>query len=286
MDKLDGSLISTVALPPSDDDQMRFTLKSKGSLSSEQAEAAYRLIMTPEYDELRQFCAVSASLYNYTVNMEFCSPENRIVVGYKEPMLRVLNVRCNRTGEYVDRSRYVLSDKFQVVLHPKPEDGDQWAADTYATEDNIEGYVARLSCGTWFKIKTDKYCALHHTKDSITIPRRLFEACVNGGADDLRAMFSTDPVAVAQIDEMDEMVRGLYNRLHLNVHGVYNSRKHLDRKDYAIAGQSCPVLNEDGTFSLAMNLYLGKDANVEEFMVKNYRKFGIKDEAPAELEDA
>lgn len=284
MDKLDGSLISTVKLPGLPGKDFEFFLKSKGSLASEQAKAAMKLIETEEYAELKQFCAVSAALYGYTVNMEYMAPDNRIVIGYMKPTLKVLNVRCNRTGRYIDRGEYILDEKFRVAVHPNPECGETWLKETYASQDDIEGFIARLSCGTWFKVKTEKYCALHHTKDSITIPRRLFEACVNGGADDLRAMFATDAVAVMQIDEMEEKVRNLYNRLHLNVFGFYNTHKHQERKDYAIAGQVDPVLKEDGTFSLAMNLYLGKGADIEGFMIKNYKRYGIKDEAPAEVE--
>ena len=280
MDKLDGSLISTVRVS-----NHEFFLKSKGSLNSTQAQDATKLIITAEYDELRAFMQASM-LFNYTVNMEYMAPDNRIVIGYMKPTLKVLNVRCNRTGDYIARDFYELSEKFRVAIHLPPHCGDTWLAETYKTEANIEGYVARLSCGTWFKVKTEKYCALHHTKDSITIPRRLFEACVTGGADDLRAMFATDEVAVMQINEMDAKVRGIYNRLHMNVHACYNSRKHLDRKDYAIAGQTDPLIQADNTFGLYMNLYLGKEANVEEFMVKHYKDYGIKDEAPAEAVEA
>lgn len=280
MDKLDGSLISSVRVSDSE-----FFLKSKGSLNSTQAQDATRLLVTDEYEELRTFIRASM-LYDATVNMEYMAPDNRIVIGYMKPTLKVLNVRCNRTGSYLGRDEYLLDGKFRTAIHPIPACGDTWLAETYKSEDNIEGYVARLSCGTWFKVKTEKYCALHHTKDSITIPRRLFEACVTGGADDLRAMFATDEVAVMQINEMDELVRKVYNHLHMNVHAFYNTHKHEDRKTYAIAGQQDQQLQADGTFSLAMNLYLGKEANVEEFMVKNYKRYGIKDEAPAEAIEA
>lgn len=278
MDKLDGSLISTVRSPDG------FFLKSKGSFYSEQSRAATKLLDTPEYAELKDFCQKAVDT-NWTVNMEYMAPDNRIVIGYMKPTLKVLNVRNNETGEYAPLIRG-LDQKFIVDFHPVPECGETWLKNTYTSQEDIEGFVARLACGTWFKVKTEKYCALHHTKDSITIPRRLFEACVNGGADDLRAMFATDALACMQIDEMQEKVQRIYNTLHMNVHGAYNSRKHLDRKDYAIAGQSCPIVQGDGTFGLYMNLYLGKEANVEEFMIKNYKKYGIKDEAPAEVAEA
>lgn len=281
MDKLDGSLISTVHV--SDDGE--FFLKSKGSFYSTQAQAATKLLHSDEYFELRAFC-IASMLYGYTVNMEYMAPDNRIVIGYMEPTLKVLNVRSNWDGSYIARDAYVLSDKFRVAVHPKPECGDTWLQSVYKSQDDIEGFVARLACGTWFKVKTEKYCALHHTKDSITIPRRLFEACVNGGADDLRAMFATDALAMKQIDEMDEKVRKLYNRLHMNVYAFHASYKHMERKDYAILGQKDETTQSDGTFGLVMNLYLGKGASIEEFMIKNYKKYGIKDEAPAELAEA
>lgn len=277
MDKLDGSLISTVRSHDND-----FFLKSKGSLNSEQAQAATRLLNTPEYSKLKSFCYILATT-GFTVNMEYMAPDNRIVIGYAKPTLKVLNIRNNTSGDYLNVHDSLLGmDEFIVASHPLPEDGEKWLADTYKSDANIEGFVAMLSCGTWFKVKTEKYCALHHTKDSITIPRRLFEACVNGGADDLRAMFSTDEVAVMQINEMDEKVRSIYNRLHLNVYAFHASWKGEDRKTYAIAGQNDPVVQADGTFGLVMNLYLEKGANIEEFMIKNYKKYGIKDEAPVE----
>lgn len=288
MDKLDGSLISTVKALNGD-----FFLKSKGSFYSEQARAAQKLLCTKEYNMLFTFCRMMVE-GGYTVNMEYMAPDNRIVIGYMKPTLKVLNVRSNETGQYMETRTIesMLTPEFIVASHPIPEDGDAWLKSVYTSQDDIEGFVARLACGTWFKVKTEKYCALHHTKDSITIPRRLFEACVNGGADDLRAMFATDAVAVMQIDQMDEKVRKIYNRLHMNVHGFYNTHKRAydetenPKKYYALAAQQCPFLQEDGTFSLAMNLYIGRatEDDVKEFMIKNYKKFGIKDEAPVEVE--
>lgn len=286
MDKLDGSLISTVKTPNG------FILKSKGSLSSEQAKAASALIRTPAYASLYQYCVAMVSA-GYTVNFEFCSPDNRIVIGYMEPSLKVLNVRSKLDGSYISHASIVesLGQKFVVETHPVPEDPDAWIESVYKTDENIEGYIVKLACGKVFKVKTEKYCTLHHTKDSITIPRRLFEACINGGADDLRSMFATDALAMAQIDEMDEKVRKLYNRIHMDVHGFYNAHKDAyndtdnPRKYFALAGQQDVTIQQEGTFGLVMALYLGKDANVEEFMIKNYKKYGIKDEAPEDIAD-
>jgi RNA ligase len=280
MDKLDGSLISTVS-----DGDGDFFLKSKGSFGSDQAQAATMLLATEKYAPLHFGCKLLA-LTGYTVNMEYMSPDNRIVIGYMEPTLKILNVRYNMDGSYVPLDALVSHDSLQMGIppefivqsHPIPEDGEAWVASVAKMLEDIEGYVVRIG-DLWFKLKTEKYAALHKTKDSITIPRRLFETCVTGGADDLRGMFASDPVAVMQIDEMQEKVAKIYNHLHAYVHAFYKANKDADRKTYALAGQADQTLMKDGTFSLAMNLYLGRDANIEDFMVKNYKKYGIKDEA-------
>jgi T4 RnlA family RNA ligase len=276
MDKLDGSLIATVRT--SDDS---FFLKSKGSFYSTQARDATRLLDTPQYADLKAFCRASM-LYDHTVNMEYMAPDNRIVIGYMEPTLKVLNVRCNRTGDYIPEHVYDLHPVFSVASHPPPADPLVWVTSVYESEDDIEGYVCRIG-NTWFKLKTNKYSALHKTKDSITIPRRLFEACVKGGADDLRSMFATDALAMLQIDEMHEKVKAIYNHLHAYVHSFYAANKHLERKEYALAGQADKELMGMNAFGLAMNLYIGREADIEEFMIKHYKDYGVKDEAPADV---
>lgn len=275
MDKLDGSLISTVKV----DDQ--FILKSKGSLNSEQAQAATKLLNTPEYADLKAYCADSVAA-GETVNMEYMAPDNRIVIGYMQPTLKVLNIRNNVDGSYVDMSKVTLDSKFIVDSHPLPSDPHSWVESVYKSEADIEGYVVRLSNGLTFKLKTEKYSALHKTKDSITIPRRLFEVCCNNGADDLRGMFATDPLAISQINAMEEKVAKIYNHLDRIVTEFYEANKDKERKFYAIAGQQDAEIQKQGVFGLVMNKYLGKEANVGEFMIKHYKDYGIKDEAEVE----
>jgi RNA ligase len=286
MDKLDGSLISTVKV----DDQ--FILKSKGSLNSTQAQDATRLLDSREYVDLKSFCQIAVER-NYTVNMEYMAPDNRIVIGYAKPTLKVLNVRNNEDGSYYDVKEVIPGGyadfDFHVNYHPIPEDPQAWVESVYKTLDDIEGYVVRMG-DLWFKVKTEKYAALHKTKDSITVPRRLFETCVTGGADDLRGMFATDPVAVQQIDEMQEKVAKIYNHLHASVHGFFCTHRYAyndtenPRKYFALAAQADADIMKQGAFGLVMNLYLGKEVDIEGFMIKNYKKYGIKDEADLPVE--
>jgi RNA ligase len=276
--KLDGSLISTVNVSYG---IHIFALKTKGSFHSEQAKAATALIRSEEYTDLRH-ALMDAMNNNYTVNMEYMSPDNRIVIGYEKATLRVLNVRNNLNGEYVPLNATSIPERFWVDSLPIPADVNTFINSIYSLQDNIEGYVVKFKDGRWMKVKTDKYSALHKTKDSINTPRRLFEVCVNEGADDLRGMFHDDALAIAQINEMENKVAKIYNHIHKSVNDFFNENKDLDRKSYAIKAQA--EFAKEGTFGLVMNLYVGKGCDVKAFMIKNYKNYGIKDDPVVESE--
>lgn len=271
--KADGSLISTYM------HGALLRMKSKGSLFSEQALAAMAWIDRPENQEFRT-AVYSLSRSGHTVNMEWCAPDNRIVIGYEKPHLKVLNVRSMQDGSYVARGvlESLLVDNMINRVDTNGLDTVTFVQSIPAMLDDIEGYVARIGA-LWFKIKTNKYMSLHHTKDSINNPRRLYEAVLDEGVDDLRALFFEDKLAIKLIDEMQVKVDKLYNHLVASVEGFYNANKHLDRKDFAIKGQAeVPRLH----FGLVMNLYLQKDPDFKGFMKSKYKSFGITDSSVVE----
>lgn len=92
-EKADGSLMSTYL----HNDELR--LKSKGSLFSDQALAAMKWLDRPENKQFKNELKLAAmGVRPYTVNLEWCSPEHRIVLGYMEPTLKVLNMRDHEDG--------------------------------------------------------------------------------------------------------------------------------------------------------------------------------------------
>ena len=270
-DKLDGSLISTVRLPNGE-----YILKSKTSLSSEQARAATRLLGTEKYWEFAKVVGSYVSM-GCTVNMEYMAPDNQIVIGYSEPTLKVLNIRHNQTGQYVDFTdefNIAGSDSFVCPSIPF-EELSQSHIDGYYELTGIEGYVLTFSDGLKAKVKTKWYSNLHLQKEQITNPRRLFESVINETSDDLKVLFLADPIAVQRIEDMEVKGRELYNRLHKKVEEFYVENRELDRKSYAIKANL--ELSSHKIFSQAMNLYLGKDIGLKEFLIKNYKNFGIVD---------
>lgn len=265
-DKLDGSLISTVQVGNG------FILKSKGSLSSVQAKAATVWLDNVENREFRAY--VELLMHNAcTVNFEWTAPDNQIVLGYNNSSLRVLNVRSMKTGEYLSKSESGIPDEYWVEMFDEVVD-DVWIENA-RLKTGIEGYILWFSNGQKAKLKTDWYCALHLQKEQVNNPRRLFESVLMECSDDLKTLFTNDPTSVARIESMEVFGKNLYNSLHKRIEDFYQTNKHLDRKEYAIKGTT--ELKNDGVFSQAMNLYLNKDMGLRDFLIKNYKRYGITD---------
>jgi RNA ligase len=207
MDKADGSLISSYV------HNDKIFLKSKGSLESDQANDANIYLNDPKNIDLYKFIQILSKL-NYTINLEWCSPNNRIVLVYDQPELKILNIRHNYTGEYLPLknvcnpmitnfekiNKYIISDidfgDPEVFIKSVPD-----------MKDKIEGFVCEMNDGTLFKVKTLAYLALHHSKDSINSSRRLYEAVLEEASDDLKLMFDDDPSAIKLIEDMENLLK-------------------------------------------------------------------------------
>lgn len=276
MVKMDGSLISTVFRMYSN--ESKILLKSKGSFTSDQAIAATEWINRPENESFKSELFIMTNCALCTVNMEWVSPDNRIVIGYSEPRLVVLSVRNMETGEYLPKN--IVKDlEYDKICDNWVEtlnvfDPVQFVQDI-AGMSGIEGFVIELESGQYVKIKAEAYLVLHRTKDCINSPRRLYEVVLEDASDDLKSLFNNDALAMKQILEMELKVSHLYNHLVASIELFYETNKDLTRKDYAIKGQEeLPSLH----FSLAMQKFLGVDVDYKAFMKKKWKEFGIKDQ--------
>lgn len=267
MHKMDGSLAVSYL------HNNKLKLRTKGSLFSEQAIAAEKFLYRPENYDLLTFINVCET-DGFTVNAEYVAPTNRIVIGYEKEDLIILNVRNRFTGQTFFRENFI--SPLSVPIAPRwVQSVPKEQFDCVKEMVDVEGFVVRMNTGQLVKVKCDWYLTLHHTKDTLNSPRRLYEAILEEAADDLRSMFSADPVAIKMIDEMQVKTDHLYNHLVSVVENYYTANKELDRKSYAIKGQSelDPLY-----FGLAMSLYLGKPVDYKAFLKKKWKEFGIKDE--------
>jgi T4 RnlA family RNA ligase len=273
MDKMDGSLISSYMYGKHG--YRHLGLKSKASLASEQAMWAEEYLHRPENSQLH-LEIYDLSFQGYTVNMEFISPRNQVVVPYQKEELVVLNVRNNETGMTLFKEG-VYGHKTLPWVNVRKD----IKVDEIPTMKAIEGFVIRFKDDLLVKIKTDEYLTLHKTKDSITIPRRLFECVIMECTDDLRSLFKDDPLSLQRIKEMEDLVIPRYNHMVSAVEAYYEANKALDRKSYAIKAQK----EIADFFGLSMNKYLGrlKEADFKEFAVKNYKVFGVPDVDETEI---
>jgi T4 RnlA family RNA ligase len=261
-EKADGSLISTYVTPDS-----KVYLKSKQAFYSEQALMAEEWLAKPENLALRTSIQ-SFACSGYTVLMELCSPANRIVLEYPKTTLKIHGIRSNVSGKYISKIDLDASSPLynawvgHYEVKGLPND---FIASTELLE-GIEGYIVH---GPWgrFKIKTKWYQNLHHLKDSVSSTNRLVEAILYERIDDIKAMFSTDEFTMQRIQDAEDVVIPKFNHIVKTVIKFYEDNKILDRKSYAIKGQT----ELKDYFSLGMNLYLGKEADYRLYCLK-YQK--------------
>ncbi len=270
-DKADGSLITTYI----HDGELQ--VKTKGSLASDQAINANALLHLEENAHFRAEL-IKAEQLGCTVICEFLAPDNRIVLPYFKPELRVLGVRSREDGSFIHFDE-IDCEHFPEILNRwtkiiKTDDTEAYI-NSVSDMQHIEGVVARLPSGQYFKVKCQWYLALHHTKDSITIPRRLFEAVLEEATDDLRTLFHDDELAIQMIVDMETFVEGKYNHMVDSVERFYERNKHMERKEFAILGQE--ELNRM-YFGLAMQRYVGKDVDYKTFLKGKWKQLGLKDE--------
>jgi T4 RnlA family RNA ligase len=263
-EKRDGSLITTY------DHEGKVCVKSKTALASDQALDANRILYGDPY---LLTVATGFTLADNTVIMEYTSPENRIVLPYQTHELKILAVRDNHTGEYVDYD-FLYSEYGDLMTRNHTDEFDltDMEAGVQSIYDmkGIEGFVIGLGSGQRFKVKTAEYFALHRAKDSIQSDKRLFEVALNDATDDLRTMFHDDQYTLDRITKMEALVMPLYNHLVASTEAYHNDNKHLSQKDYAVKGQK--VLDRVG-FHLSMQLFNGKIPDYKGMIMRNHEEY-------------
>ena len=269
--KEDGSLISSFI------DKGELFLKSKCSLFSQQVLDAQKWL----YDERRKPLLECLKWYaenGITINMEWVSPDNRIVLTYEEPRLIILNARHNITGEYIDLEDLVKDqtiNQYMVDNHPF-ETINELIEEVQELKDQ-EGYVVYDSKGAEpvFKIKCPWYVHLHSVKSSVSSDKNLWEAVAEGVSDDIKALFETDKASLDRIAKFESIYKKQFSFVYKTAIDIYNKLRGNSRKDYAIESQS--ILNEIGypqLFNIVMRLYLnGPDESIVGLIKDHLVKF-------------
>lgn len=258
-EKLDGSMIAT-----SWDGVLQW--RSKKSFSSDVVGLANEVIA--ENENIKNFANEVASS-GLTAIFELTHPEAQIVVEQREPLLRLLHVRDNITGEYVmlDKSHgihnAIAKHGIQVV-----KSFDMSIKDAVASLESMEGcegYVIQFDNGDMVKVKCPWYLRLHK---SITFLRErdIAMLSINEELDDVKSSLKEVGIDLAEVEEVESRLKGILVRISNEVEEIYQSGKDWDRKLFAIVNQDHEL------FGLAMARYLGKEVNVSKWYVKHRLK--------------
>lgn len=269
MVKEDGSLMSTYIHTNGE-----LRLKSKGSTGSEQCNDAMKWLKTqPALQADLKFLASR----DFTVNLEWVAPFNRIVVGYQEPKLIGLNIIDNDTGHMFDSE--LIEELGLAGLSEFWVEDFQYEGSLIDAIENLtgaEGVVASTTTGVTFKLKCPWYLALHKNKDNVNNTRALIELILTEKIDDLKTLFADDKAVIDKINAYEKHVGSVYNRACHVVESFHNTNDDLERKDYAIAAQK---FHKDWLFGVQMSRYLGKDweKQIKEQIQKNYSDYVLEE---------
>lgn len=249
--KADGSLISTYI------DKGEVFLKSKSSLKSDQAVNAMAFLNKEDNVKLLKRVRDIAK-DGFTLNFEYVSLENRIVLAYKQTSLILLNIRNNETGDYLKYDD-ISCDKIlrpYLVEHITVRNYDNAWIDSVRSEREIEGYVVQMKNNFKFKLKTEWYLGLHHGKNSVRQSEHLFKSIISDKSDDLKSFFEVDTYDYNRILK-HELIHKEYLENGLQILKlIYEEYQNETRKEFAIKTKNyLKTIKKEYFFGLAMSCY-------------------------------
>ena len=150
--KEDGSVASFIRLPNGS-----VLGKSKMSFESDQAAGMNRLYKSNA--DLKRFVDWSLEK-DYVAVFEYVAPNNRIVLRYLDEELILLRLRDNKTGEYLDLSKFSKEIGSLKVAPSDVATLDELVELAQVVEDK-EGWIIEFSNGLFIKVKTAWYCERH-----------------------------------------------------------------------------------------------------------------------------
>lgn len=234
-EKLDGSIMKLYYL------YGRWELATNGTIdamtvSNQQGynfgEMGYKTLYEQglDYDKLNK---------NYTYIFELTSPNNQIVVPYKETTMWHIGTRNNITG------KELIVD----IGMPKPKEYPLYSLDdciafakTFSASEH-EGFVVVDKNWNRVKVKSPDYIAAHHLKNNaILTPRKIIDLILEGEVEEYLNYF---PEAQLKFDSymaaMDQI------KVEISAYCDAIAALCLDKKQYAINH------NQDEYFSFAIN---------------------------------
>lgn len=207
-DKLDGSMIRFIRLP---DGSVK--AKTKYAFFSPQAEMADSIYKSNS--AIRDVVDWSLDC-GFAAIFELVSPYNKIVLDYPETELRLLQLRDEGDGSYIDfyteTNSYLKKIKFS-----EQEELIIWNDLLRMKEEvkNKEGWVVTLEDGQMLKVKTDWYLSLHRLlTENVYQTNVIVEAILDEHIDDVLSAIPENFAEVRQnIQNLSQIVVHHFNHV-------------------------------------------------------------------------
>jgi RNA ligase len=237
-EKLDGSMI---VMWHYDGD---WHCSTRGSFTSSQAQAARRW--------LDRTAHVKAWPVDYTFIGEWCAPDNRVVLKYDTPELRLIGVREYDGTDAPYAALVDWSEQLGLsVVSAITDAGLIEVAARRALLSGVEGWVARWPDGYRVKIKTDDYMRLHRLITGFSAAR-VRDALLSG---DAGRYFQELPEELRpEAEHITAVLRGITDERIAALQAAFARLSPLlseSRKAYALAVLQEPADDRAFLFSLA-----------------------------------
>ena len=214
-----------------------------------------------DYDCLFDMC----HFMSLTPIFEFTSRKNKVVIDYPEDGLTLLAIRDYSNGDYIDYNHlWKFSKDIPIVRvianqHSTLKDLSKYVSNW---NENSEGVVVTFDSGFHVKIKCEDYVLKHRSIDMIRFEKSVLKMIIENTVDDVLPLI--DVVDKKRIIDYSASVKKNLNIMEKMIIDVYNSNKHLNRKDFAESISNHPKIK-----SFLFLLYSGKDMMIPEFVIKN-----------------
>jgi RNA ligase len=270
MDKRDGSMVHPVRA------NGKIMLKTKKSFTSDVALLATQELNLPKNYQILKFCEECID-YHVTPIFEFTSPKAQIVLLYPDSELKLLHIRDNLTGVYVENpkawAKEVFGRDIPVVDEISVEEFNfEFLKKSLAEDQDIEGYVIGFENGMMAKGKTEWYLQLHHTITFVR-ERDIAEMILDETVDDYKSFLSLGGKSHDVVNEIEHRVLEEIRKIEKQIDEAYDVIKNCEtRKEAAL------TLKGHEWFSAAMDRFNGKEFNVKEYFKKRIlrEKFSLE----------
>lgn len=268
--KVDGSLLTSYICPF----EQVVKFKSKNMPTFQEYDLVEKSISENLLKEITQL-----GKNNISVDLELTTPNNRVMIEYKDYNVDVLKARSLLTGEEINMRTSEFKQEYPTVFSKLVNEIS--VKDVDINRKDIEGYVLELPNGKLVKVKTLPYLSLVAVisiQDRSKETEYLYRAALDEVLDEVRSLHHYKANSpnyplerlLSTVDKVEAYAAKTYRELINTVEALYEENKHLERSDYARKFGTIPEYKE--FMPLLMDKYSGKEIDYKKSAVKIYAK--------------